>query len=149
MKLALSIVRLSLMLMLFVSCSTQHLQRSASTEGVFLPHTSMGHQRETSPIKGVYNDRWHGPVLDCGKPSLNVIVQLAKPLSARPQSSVEIHFLERGKTEDNEANDPTGLYHIYYDMSQLCRIITMINSPKTVFYCDSVDVKQSGFAECK
>ena len=88
-------------------------------------------------------------MLDCHKPSLNVIVQLPKRLPARPQTSVEIHFLERGMKQDNEANDPTGLYHIYYDMSDLCRIIKMINSPGTIFYCDSVDARDSGFTEHK
>ena len=103
---------------------------------------------EYSPIRLLYYDPESGPKLDLANRQMTLALLLAQPLHARPQTEVEVHFIPRGQTRDNYVGEQDhGRYHLFYDMSALYRIIDLITSRHTVFYCDAANVKVSGFTQ--
>jgi CheY-like chemotaxis protein len=103
---------------------------------------------EYSPIRLLYYGSEDGPQLDLANQQMTLTLLLEQRLHARPQTGVEIHFLPRGQSRANYVGDPDhGRYHLFYDMSALYRIIDLITSRHTVFFCDAEDVSVSGFTQ--
>ena len=103
---------------------------------------------EYSPIRMLYYDSEGGPRLDLENQQLTLALLLSQPLHSRPQTEVEVHFLRRGQSRDNYVGEQgRGRYHLFYDMSALYRVIDLITSRHTVFYCDSEDARISGFTQ--
>ena len=100
---------------------------------------------EYSPIKLLYYGAEGGPDLDLANQRMTLALLLAQRLHARPQTIVEVHFLPRGMSRENYADDKEeGRYHLFYDISALYRVIDLITSRHTVFICDASDAGNSG-----
>ena len=109
---------------------------------------AIGGNLEYSPVRLLYYGSEKGPKLDLENPQVTLALLLAQPLHARPQTEVEVHFLPRGQSRDNYVGEQDhGRYHLYYDMSALYRVIDLITSRHTVFYCDAGNAKVSGFTQ--
>ena len=105
-------------------------------------------QLEYSPILHLYNDDTDGPKIKPEGDGLVLTLDLKQRLAARPQTGVELVFLPRGTSANNDVGDPQhGRYHVFYDMSALYSVISLITSRNTLFYCDSQDPKISGFIQ--
>jgi CheY-like chemotaxis protein len=103
---------------------------------------------EYSPIRLLYYGAEGGPRLDLANQQMILTLLLGQPLQARPQTEVEVHFLPRGQSRDNHVgNQDQGRYHVFYDISALYRVIDLITSRHTAFYCDAQDVRISGFTQ--
>jgi CheY-like chemotaxis protein len=103
---------------------------------------------EYSPIRLLYYGTEEGPNLDLENQRMTLALLLEQRLHARPQMVVEVHFLPRGKSRENYADDKDeGRYHLFYDMSSLYRVIDLITSRHTLFFCDAGDARISGFTQ--
>jgi CheY-like chemotaxis protein len=123
-----------------------HLSGHAAT--LRKEHTTASDNLQYSPIRLLYTDTPDGPVLDLENPQVTLTLLLEHRLPARPQTGVEVHFLPRGMSRDNHVGEPKqGRYQLFYDISDLYRIIGLITSRLTVFYCDAEDVRVSGFTQ--
>lgn len=103
---------------------------------------------EYSPIRLLYYGLEGGPKLDLANQQMTLALRLSQPLHARPQTEIEVHFLPHGQARDNFVGEQDhGRYHLFYDISALYRVIDLITSRHTVFYCDASNVKVSGFTQ--
>jgi len=103
---------------------------------------------QSSPIGLLYYGSEEGPRLDLANQRMTLALLLEQRLHARPQTVVEVHFLPRGKSRENYADDKEeGRYHLFYDMSALYRVVDLITSRHTIFFCDAEDARISGFTQ--